>query len=205
MTKHELMKKSFILLLASSLLFSCAKKHEETLLYYPSKESFENHEMRQINLDNDRLTYKKIIDSIRASEKHHQYLYFETKENDTLRKIILWSIGPEVSNQRRFLIVNQDSVLIGPHYSFKELPRLLKLHYENKDQRYYRSHNLPYLFVGIEMKDSIKGSVLKKTMITVAKAFDQLKQKPGDSLHLKMHLFYTPPLPPDLARPKREQ
>ncbi len=187
------MKKTFeilITLLFFNSLMSCEKK-EITVNYYPSEDIVNDTSSVVFNLDSLKMNFKEFDTILYELEEKKKQTIIELIDDNILKKIKINSIGYGTIYNRNVLIIENDSIIKEKNYPLSELKVIMKKNYLNygKDENYSDSPEKALIIIYFNDNQNITD--LKKYLIPITRAFDEVKNN-----QLMLHILISGIMPP---------
>jgi hypothetical protein len=190
------MKKTFeilITLLFFNSLLSCEKK-EIKVNYYPTEDIVNDTSSVVFNLDSLKMNFKEFDTILYELEEKKKQTIIELVDDNILKKIKINSIGDGTIYNRNVLSIENDSIIKEKNYPLSELKVIMKKNYFNygKDENYSDSPDKALIIIYFNDNQNITD--LKKYLIPITRAFDELKNN-----QLMLHILISgivPPSPP---------
>jgi hypothetical protein len=194
------MKKTFEILITLLLfitLWSCKKK-EITIKYYPSEDIVIDTSSVTFDIDSLNMNFKEFDSILCELEKKNKQTIIEIFDDNILKKIKINSIGDGTIYNRNILSIENDSIVKEKNYPLSELKVIMKKHYFNygKDENYSDSPDKALIIIYFNDNQNITD--LKKYLIPITRAFDELK---NNQLMLHILISGIVPPPPPLTPP----
>ncbi|RAR48994.1 hypothetical protein [Flavobacterium lacus] len=194
------MKKTFEILISYLLiitLMSCEKK-EITVNYYPTEDIVNDTSSVVFDLDSLKMNFKEFDTILYELEEKKKQTIIEIIDDNILKKIKIISIGDGTIYNKNILSIENDSIVKEKNYPLSELKVIMKKHYfyYGKDENY--SDSPDKALVIIYFNEDQKITDLKKYLILITRAFDELN---NNQLMLHILISGIVPPPPPLTPP----
>jgi hypothetical protein len=194
------MKKTFEILIPFLLfntLLSCEKK-EITVNYYPTEDIVNDTSSVVFDLDSLKMNFKEFDTILYELEEKKKQTIIELTDDNILKKIKINSIGDGTIYNRNILSIENDSIIKEKKFPLSELKVIMKKNYFNygKDENYSDSPDKALII--IYFNDNQKITDLKKYLITITRAFDELN---NNQLTLQILISGILPPPPPITPP----
>jgi hypothetical protein len=186
----------FLLIIVSTILFSCNTNVKKIDKFYPNKKAFSNG-IKLVKLDFEDLTYEEISKLLDKKNNQDSMAYIEFEEEGFINKIIVCHTHPEARG-RNLLSLSNDSIFIDNGYNINHLEKLMLRHYLNNgiNTKYPLNHKTAF----IEIKLAPNSKELKSILSKVVTQFNEINKKNSDSLELNITIYRNlrkPPPPPN--------
>ena len=191
------MKKTFEILITFLLfttLLSCEKK-EIKINYYPTEDIVNDTSSVVFDLDSLKMNFKEFVNKCYELDDLKKQTIIELIDGDTLKKIKIHVLGNGTFYEKNILYIVNDSIQKDKNYPLSDLEKIIKKDYLNngKIEDYAVSADRAIILISLNADQNVKD--LKKYLIKITKAFDEINKENKDSLRLNIFIENLIPQP----------